>query len=39
MRSSSSSEPIRTGPLNQFLAESTHHPPKRMKAPPTVSGA
>ena len=39
MRSSSSSVPIRTGPLNQFLAESTHHPPKRRKAPPTVSGA
>ncbi len=37
--SSSSSVPIRTGPLNQFLAESTHQPPKRTKAPPTRSGA
>ncbi len=37
--SSSSSVPIRTGPLNQFFADSTHQPPKRMNAPPIVSGA
>ena len=36
---SSSSEPIRIGPLNHLLAETTHQPPNRMNAPPTVSGA
>ena len=39
MASSSSSEPMRIGPLNQFLADSTHHPPKNRNAAPTVSGA
>ncbi len=38
-RSSSSSVPIRTGPLNHLLAERTHHPPKSSNAPPTRIGA
>ena len=33
-RSSSSSVPIRTGPLNQFFAEMSHQPPKRRPCPP-----
>ena len=37
--SSSSAVPIRTGPLNQFLAEISHQPPNKISAPPTVSGA
>lgn len=39
IRSSSSSVPMRTGPSNHLLAESTHQPPKSSRAPPTVSGA
>ena len=38
-RSSSSSVPIRTGPLNQFFAESNHQPPNSRNAPPTRIGA
>ena len=38
-RWSSSSVPIRTGPLNHLLAERTHHPPKSSNAPPTRIGA
>ena len=36
---SSSSVPMRTGPLNQLFAESTHQPPKSSSAPPTRIGA
>ena len=32
-RSSSSSVPMRTGPLNQFFAEMNHQPPKTMPMP------
>ena len=39
MRSSSSSVPWRTGPLNHLWAESTYQPPKSRSAPPTVIGA
>ncbi len=38
-RSSSSSVPIRTGPLNHLFADRTHHPPKSSNAPPTRIGA
>ena len=38
-RSSSSSVPMRTGPLNHLLADNTHHPPNRSSAPPTRIGA
>ena len=33
------SVPIRTGPLNQFLAEISHQPPNRISAPRTSAGA
>ena len=38
-RSSSSSVPIRTGPLNHLWAESTYQPPYSSSAPPTRIGA
>ncbi len=36
-RSSSSSVPMRTGPLNQFFADSAHQPPKTMPKPANQS--
>ena len=38
-RSSSSSVPIRTGPLNQFLAERNHQPPKSSPMPANRRGS
>ena len=39
IRSSSSSVPSRTGPLNHLRAETSHQVPTRRRTPPTVIGA